>query len=180
LTAFQIPSATKSERQTADVRWRFDRNKATMDETEVPGLERRVMVKDIVVALAIVLTITSVAERDWSNIIRRPQMWKPSPSIHNAGQTRSEPRTKFTYRPKVIAAVRSFKASAAHLFHRADNRRAAAPFDRDLTEKPRPRKATVDSLRYRNNVPASTQVRPGGNHRWHELARTVWAKLGIK
>jgi hypothetical protein len=179
-TASQIPSATKSHRQITGERWRFNPNQATMDQAGVAGSENRVMVKDFAIALAVVVTITSVVAHDWSNIIPRPQIWKPSPASHESGRYRSEPRARLTYRPKLIAAFQSLKASAAHLFYRQDNKRTAASIDRKLMEKPQRRKAAVDYFRYRHPFPASTPVRTGGNHRWRELARTAWAKLGVK
>jgi hypothetical protein len=135
------------------------------------------MVKDFAIALAVVVTITSAVAHDWSNIIPRPQIWKPSPAPHKSARYRSEPRSRFTYRPKLIAAFQSLKASATHWFHQENNKRTAASIDRKSMQKPQRRKAAVDYFRYRHPSPAATPVRTDGNHRWRELARTAWAKL---
>ena len=47
-------------------------------------------------------------------------------------------------------------------------------------EKERRREAAVAFFRYRHHFPASTQVWMDENDRWHELARTAWAKLGVE
>jgi hypothetical protein len=143
-------------------------------------LEKGVVVKDFVIAFAVVMTIGSVMAQDWPNIIQRPKKWKPPPSPYEPGRYRSEPPSEFTYRGKVYPGFHSFKASADYLSYQEDNRRAAARFNQYLWEKERRRRAAVDFIRYRHHFLASTQVWMDENDRWHELARTAWRDLGVE
>lgn len=138
------------------------------------------MLKDFLIAIAVVLTITSVLAQDWPSIIRRPKKWKPPPSPHEPGLYRSEPSSEFTYRVKVYQNYYEFKKSTEFRAYQDDNRRAAERFDQYLLGKERRREAAVDFLRYRHHFLASTQVWMDENDRWHELARTAWAKLGVE
>jgi hypothetical protein len=149
-------------------------------EFTAASMGKELPVKDFLIALAVVLTITSVLAQDWPSIIRRPKKWKPPPSPHEPGRYRSEPLSEFTYRGKVYPSFQSFKASADYLSYLEDNRRAAVRFDRYLMEKERRREAAVDFFRYRHHFLASTQVWMDENDRWHELARTAWRDLGVE
>jgi hypothetical protein len=143
-------------------------------------LEKGAIVKDVVRALAVVLTIGSVMAQDWPNIIQRPKRWRPPPSAHEPGWYRSEPPSEFTYRGKVYPSFQSFKASPDYLSYQEDNKRAAARFDRYLMQKERRREAAADFFRYRHRFLASTQVWMDENDRWHETARTAWRDLGVE
>jgi hypothetical protein len=138
------------------------------------------MVKDFLIALAVVLTITAVVAQDWPIFIQRPKRWKAPPPAHEPGLYYSQPPPQFSYRGNVYPNYYEFKKSADYLSYQEDNRRAAARFDRYLMGKERRREAAVDFLRYRHHFLASTQVWIDENDRWHELARTAWRDLGVE
>jgi len=143
-------------------------------------LEKRVVVKDSLIALVVVLAIASVLAQDWRGIIQSPKRWRPQPAPHQFGLYRSQPPSEFHYRGKVYPSFQSFKASASYLAYQGENRLAAERLDQYLWEKERRRRAAVNFIRYRHHFPASTQVWMDENDRWHELARTAWRDLGVE
>lgn len=122
-------------------------------------------------------TVGSVFAQDWPIIVQPPRKWRPPPAPHEPRPNLSGPGSPFTYRGAVYPSYGDFKTSPQYAAYQEENALAALRFEQYLRDKEMRRTAAVNYFRYRTQFPASTQVWMDENARWHNLARTAWAKL---
>ena len=78
------------------------------DEAWLPGLEKGVVVKGLVLAIAVALMIGSAFAQDWPIVIQPPKRWRPPPPPHEPGLYHSHGPS-----PCSIIGERSIQASRA-------------------------------------------------------------------